>query len=155
MTSQERVVATLNHRQPDQVPIDLSAHRSSGMAAIAYPKVRKALGLEPRTIYVYDPVQQLAIMDEDVLERFGIDVTEIGRAFCHDEKWWVDWTLPDGTPCKMPSWSKPERKGTDWVVMAPAGHVMARMPELSVTFEQAYWPRSEERRVGKECRSRW
>ena len=110
------------------------------MAAIAYPKVRRALGLEPRTIYVYDPVQQLAIIDEDVLERFGIDVTEIGRAFCHDDKWWTDWTLPDGTPCKMPIWSKPERKGTDWVVMAPAGHVMARMPELSVTFDQAYWP---------------
>jgi uroporphyrinogen decarboxylase len=140
MTSQERVLASLNHKQPDQVPIDLSAHRSSGMAAIAYPKVRKALGLEPRTVYVYDPVQQLAIIDEDVLERFGIDVTEIGRAFCHDDKWWTDWTLPDGTPCKMPIWSKPVRKGTDWVVMAPAGHVMARMPELSVTFDQAWWP---------------
>ncbi len=110
------------------------------MAAIAYPKVRKALGLEPRTIYVYDPVQQLAIIDEDVLERFGIDVTEIGRAFCHDEKWWTDWTLPDGTPCKMPIWAKPERRGTEWVVMAPAGHVMARMPELSVTFDQSWWP---------------
>lgn len=140
MTSQERVLASLNHRQPDRVPIDLSAHRSSGIAAIAYPKVRAALGLEPRTVYVYDPVQQLAIIDEDVLERFGIDVTEIGRAFCHEEKWWTDWTLPDGTPCKMPVWAKPERNGSEWVVRAPKGHIMARMPEWSVTFDQAWWP---------------
>ena len=140
MTSQERVLASLNHRQPDQVPIDLSAHRSSGMAAIAYPKVRAALGLEPRTVYVYDPVQQLAIIDEDVLDRFGIDVTEIGRAFCRDDKWWTDWILPDGTPCKMPAWAKPERNGSEWVVRAPRGHIMARMPEWSVTFDQAWWP---------------
>jgi uroporphyrinogen decarboxylase len=140
MTSQERVLASLNHCQPDRVPIDLSAHRSSGIAAIAYPKVRAALGLPPRTIYVYDPVQQLALIDDDVLERFGVDTTEIGRGFCHDEKWWADWTLPDGTPCKMPVWSQPERDGTQWVVRAPSGRIMARMPELSVTFDQAYWP---------------
>ena len=140
MTSQERVLASINHRQPDRVPIDLGAHRSSSIAAIAYPKLRAALGLEPRTVDVYDPVQQLAIVHEDVLERFGIDVISLGRGFSNDDKWWADWTLPDGTPCRMPVWSQPERHGTDWVVRAPSGRIIARMPELSVTFDQAYWP---------------
>ena len=57
MTSRERVKTALNHREPDKVPIDLSGHRSSGISAIAYAKLRKYLGLEPKPIRVYDPVQ--------------------------------------------------------------------------------------------------
>ena len=50
MTPRERVLAALNHEQPDRVPIDLSGHRSSGIAAIAYRKLRAAMGLPERTI---------------------------------------------------------------------------------------------------------
>ena len=71
MTSRERVLAALAHRQPDRVPLDFGGHRSSGIAALAYPQLRAALGLPPRTVRVYDPVQQLAIIDEDVLDRLG------------------------------------------------------------------------------------
>lgn len=140
MTSQERVLATMNHRQPDRVPLDLSAHRSSGIAAIAYPKLRAALGLEPRSVDVFDVVQQLAICHDDVLDRLGVDVVLLGRAFCQEDKWWADWILPDGSPCRVPVWSQPVRRGEEWVLVAPSGRTMARMPELSVTFDQAYWP---------------
>ena len=140
MTSRERIVAALNHRQPDLVPVDLGSYRSSGIAAIAYPKLRSALGLEPRTIFVYDPVQQLAIVDEDVLDWAGADAIELGRGFCREEKWWADWTLPDGTPCKMPVWAVPERCGAEWIYRSPRGHVMARMPEGALHFDQTWWP---------------
>ena len=62
MTPQERVLATLNHQQPDRVPIDFGGHRSSGIAAIAYRKLREALDLPERPIRIYDPVPQLAII---------------------------------------------------------------------------------------------
>jgi len=140
MTSRERILTALNHREPDRVPVDLGSYRSSGISAIAYPKLRQALGLEPRTIYVYDPVQQLAIVDEDVLTWAGADAIELGRGFCAEEKWWADWTLPDGTPCKMPAWAVPERDGREWVFRFSGGHVMARMPEGSQHFDQSWWP---------------
>ncbi len=140
MTSRERVLASLNHQQPDRVPVDLSGYRSSGISPIAYPRLRAALGLEPRSVDVYDAVQQLAICHEDVLDCLGVDTMELGRAFCKDDKWWADWTLPDGSPCRMPVWAQPERIGTDWVLRAPSGRVMARMPEGSLTFDQVYWP---------------
>ena len=76
MTSRERVLTALNHREPDRIPVDLSGHRSSGISAIAYAKLRDYLGLEKRPLRVYDPVQQLAIVDDDVLDRFGIDTIE-------------------------------------------------------------------------------
>ena len=81
MTSRERVLSSLKHRQPDRVPVDLSGYRSSGIAAIAYPKLRAVLDLEPRPIDVYDPVQQLAIVHPDVLDCLGIDTLELGRGF--------------------------------------------------------------------------
>lgn len=140
MTSRERVLAALDHIQPDRIPIDLSGHRSSGISAIAYPKLRAHLGLPPRPVRVYDPVQQLAIVDEDVLDLFGVDTIELGRGFCHEDKWWTEWMLPDGSPCLMPVWALPERLGEDWVLRAPSGRVMARMPEGSLHFDQVYWP---------------
>ena len=140
MTSKERVLCSLDWREPDRVPIDLSGHRSSGISAIAYPKLRAALGLPPKPIRVYDIIQQLAIVDEDVLERFGVDTIELGRGFALDEDDWADWTLPDGTPCKVPAWSVPEREGSRWVIRSASGRVIAAMPDGALYFEQTYWP---------------
>lgn len=139
-SSRDRVLAALNHKQPDRVAVDLSGHRSSGISAVAYPRLRAALGLEPRTVYVYDPIQQLAIVDEDVLDLFGVDTIELGRQFCREDRWWVDWTLPDGTPCKMPVWAAPEKQGDGWILRAADEHVLARMPEGALHFDQIYWP---------------
>src|SRR3974390_2703094 len=129
-TSRERVLAALNHQQPDRVPVDLSGHRSSGIAAMAYAKLRRLMDLPARPLRVYDPVQQLAIVDEDVLQRFGIDTIELGRAFAHEDKYWTEWVLPNGTPCLMPVWAKPERQNGEWVLLSrPTRQVIARMPE--------------------------
>ena len=140
MTSRERVLAALDHRQPDRVPVDFSGHRSSGIAAIAYPKLREYLGLPPRPVRVYDVIQQLAIVDEDVLERFGVDTIELGRGFALDENSWSPWTLPDGTPALVPAWTQLERDEGRWVIRLQAGRVFAHMPDGSLYFEQTYFP---------------
>jgi len=143
MTPRERVLAAIEHREPDRVPIDFSGHRSSGIAAIAYARLRKALGLPERPIRVYDPIQQLAIVDDDVLERFHVDVIEMGRGFALADEHWVDWTLPDGTPCQMPRWAAPERVEGAWVLCNSSGRVVGRMPDGALYFEQAHWPYAE------------
>ena len=63
----ERVLKTISHNQPDRVPIDFSGHRSSGINPEAYRNLRQYLGLPERPIKVYDMVQQLAVLDEDIL----------------------------------------------------------------------------------------
>ncbi len=144
MTSRERVLTACNPRQPDRVPVDLSGHPSSGIAAIAYARLRDYLGLPKRTLRVYDPIQQLAIVDDDVLERFGIDVLDLGRAFALDEASWADWTLPDATPCKMPAWALPEKADGGWIFRSKSGRVIAHMPEGALYFEQTYFPFADE-----------
>jgi len=136
----ERVLASINHVQPDRVPIDLGGHRSSGIAAIAYPKLREHLGLPERPVRVYDLIQQLAAIDEDVLDRFGVDTIELGRGFALDDTSWADWELPDGTPCQVPAWALPERAGDAWVLRSQSGRVIGTMPDGALYFEQTHWP---------------
>ncbi len=145
MNSRQRVLAALNHQEPDRVPVDLSGHRSSGIAAMAYARLRRHLGLAERPIRVYDPIQQLAIVDADVLDRFGVDTIELGRAFAEEDDCWADWILPDGTPCQMPLWAWPERDGQRWVLRSrKTGRVIAQMPDGTLYFEQTYYPFAEE-----------
>jgi len=143
MTPRERVLAALNHVEPDRVPVDLSGHRSSGIAAIAYPKLRAYLGLGPRPVRVYDVIQQLAVVDEDVLERFGVDCVEMGRGFALADDDWKPWTLPDGTDCLVPAWTRLEYRSDRWVILSDSGRVIAHMPDGTLYFEQTYFPLAE------------
>ncbi len=139
MTPRERILAALNHREADRVPVDFSGHRSSGIAAMAYSKLRKHLGLSPRPVRIYDVIQQIAIVDEDVLERFGVDTIELGRGFSLDDRSWSEWTLPDGTPCFVPEWIRIEREKGRWVIRSKTGRVLSQMPDGALYFEQTYF----------------
>jgi uroporphyrinogen decarboxylase len=143
MTSRERVLTALHHQQPDRVPIDFGGHRSSGISAIAYARLRRHLGLASRPIRVYDVIQQLAVIDEDVLDRFQVDTIELGRAFAVEDEYWRDWVLPDGTPCQVPRWAQPEADGDGWLLRSQSGRVMSRMPAGAIYFEQEHYPLAE------------
>ena len=90
MTGRERVMAALNFKQPDKVPIDLNGHRSSGISVVAYRELRKFLDLPPGTLYIYDFIQQLAIVERDVLDLFDIDVFQLGCDFDQIPEYWQD-----------------------------------------------------------------
>ena len=143
MTHRERVLAAINHREPDRVPIDFGGHHSSGISAIAYTRLRSFLGLPARPVRVMEPIQQIAVVDDDVLDLFGVDTVELGRAFALRGSDWADWVLPDGTPCKIPAWVKPEREAGRWVVRSAQGRVIAQMPDGALYFEQTYYPFAE------------
>lgn len=140
MNSRERVFSALNHREPDRIPIDFSGHRSSGIAAIAYRKLREYLGLPQKPIRIYDIIQQLAIVDDDVLDYFDVDTIELGRAFSLKDEDWADWILPDGTPCQVPVWSVPEKEKDRWVLKSNEGKIISHMPDGALYFEQVYYP---------------
>ena len=140
MTSRERIRCALHHQQTDLVPIDFGGHRSSGIAAIAYVKLKKALGISSGDIYVYDMVQQLAIVEPEVLQAVGSDVVELGRGFMLDDTDWQDWVLPDGTPCKIPGFINVEKRGNDSYLLSDDRVDLAIQKESSLYFEQIHWP---------------
>jgi len=136
----QHVLNAIDHIEPEKVPVDFGGHRSSGIMAIGYRKLREHLGLPPRPLRVYDVVQQLAIIDDDVLERFDVDTTELGRGFCAEDRWWKPWQLPDGTDCLIPSWFDVRKRGEDWYLHGPSGRAIAVQKAGCLYFEQIYWP---------------
>lgn len=150
MNSRERVLCTMNHQEPDCVPIDFGGHRSSGISGMAYARLREYLGLPQKPIRIFDIIQLLAIVDRDVLDLFGVDTVEMSRAFCQDTAMWHDWTMPDGTPCQIPVWLQPEREGDDWILRSESGRVIARLPRKSPYFDQVYFPLEDGRIPGSD-----
>jgi uroporphyrinogen decarboxylase len=144
MSPRERVLKAFEFKESDQIPLDLSGHRSSGLSASAYPGLRKALGLKPAPIRIYDPVQQLAVLHDDVLDTLGIDTIELGRAFALEDKDWRPWTLPNGTDCFLPEWVNPEREEKRWIIRSKSGRMIAQMPDGAQFFEQIWYPFYEE-----------
>ena len=75
MTSRERLLTALNHKQPDRVPIDFGGFQT-GIHKKAYEQLLDYLGIQ-EDIAILDPVQQLAKPGEQVLQRFRVDTRYI------------------------------------------------------------------------------
>ena len=73
MTSRERVLKAIAHKEPDRVPLDLGSTQVTGISVIAYKNLRTHLGMPERKMRVCDTIQQIASPDEDILVRFGVD----------------------------------------------------------------------------------
>ena len=73
MISRERVITTLNHIEPDKVPIDLGGNQS-GINIIAYRNLLEYLDISDNNIQFCDYVQQLALPCEELLQRFEVDL---------------------------------------------------------------------------------
>ncbi len=143
MNSRDRVLQSMNFIQPDRVPVDFGGHRSSGIMAIAYARLRDYLGLPKCLPRVYDMPQQLAIIEEDVLERFNVDCIELGRGFCQDDSDWKPWILPNGTECFIPNWINPVSENGHWVIKASDGTPIAIQKKGMLYFDQTYFPMME------------
>ena len=109
MTSRERVIAAINHREPDRVPVDLGATPSSGISIVAHSNLMKFLGLDYPT-YGYDVIQQVAQPSMELLEQFSVDVLDVGRFFNESPEYWHEMELTPGHKAFYPSWFKPERQ---------------------------------------------
>ena len=85
MNHRERVLTTLNHNEPDRVPIDFGSY--SGATSInvhAYQNLLDYLGIkrEPR---VENILIFTAEIDDDILERFNVDTKSVKPSLPLDE----------------------------------------------------------------------
>jgi len=129
MTPRQRVLAAINHRTPDRVPIDLGGNQT-GIHKFAYSALLERLGIQDDPV-IMDAVQQLARPCEALLERFHVDTRYIaagaaegfngdivkrrrnGRLW-HDltDEFGVTWSMPDDRPFYMDISHHPLAKAT-------------------------------------------
>jgi hypothetical protein len=144
MTSRERLLTSLDHEEPDRVPLDLGASPLTGMHVSSVYKLRQALKLDPpgTPVKVMDPYQMLGEVGMDLVDALEMDVLPVPAAstfFGYRLEGWKPWTLPDGTPVLVPEGfnTTPEPSGD--ILMYPEGDPEAapsgRMPQGGFYFD--------------------
>lgn len=109
VSSRERVLRALSHREPDRIPFDVGGTGLSTMHVTAYRNLRRHLGLpesEPRVGMV---AEQLALVDEDVSQRLETDFRLVlpgkasdfryvfrdeGKYEAYTDEWGIGWRKP-------------------------------------------------------------
>ena len=74
MNSRQRLLTTLNHQEPDHIPLDLGSTQVTGIHRVAYITLRQVLGLAPVEPQICDYIQGLALPDDDLIQRLGVDM---------------------------------------------------------------------------------
>lgn len=114
MNSRERVLAAINHQEPDRIPLDLGGSGTTGMHASSVYLLRQALKLDPpgAPVKVTEPYQLLGEIQPDMIEALGVDVLPLPsprNMFGYENVGWKPFTFFDGTPMLVP-----ERFNTDY-----------------------------------------
>jgi hypothetical protein len=106
MTSRQRVIESINHREPDYVPLDIGGCGQTGINASTLYALRRAYALEEHPVEICEPLQLLGTVEPDLLEKIGADVVPLwnrGNLFGLSGPREKRWDMPDGTPTLMPN----------------------------------------------------
>ncbi|MHB1296399.1 MAG: uroporphyrinogen decarboxylase family protein [Anaerolineae bacterium] len=139
MTSRERVLAAINHREPDRVPLDLGGSRVTGIDVSAYTRLRRHLGLRLEPAKVVDVWQMLAWVEDPVVQALGADVLPVPRLnqeFGTRVDTWQPWQLDDGTAVQMPGNFHPVEGPAGARDVYLDGELVARKAASSVYFDR-------------------
>jgi uroporphyrinogen decarboxylase len=141
MTSRERILSAINHKQPDKVPVDIGATPSSGISMVAYQNLVKHLGIKNQKNKVYDVIQEVTQPEQEILDLLGVDVVDVGRFFNTAEDYWHELELIKGYPALYPKWFNPvwQPDGV-WLAPGKTGEYIGKMPVGATFFDQLIFP---------------
>lgn len=125
MTSRQRILETINHRQPDRVPVDLGTTGQTGMNASTLYRLRKALGLEEHPIEISEIFQLLGKVDPDMMQYAGADVIGLNNPsnmFGVPDGPLKPFRMPDGTPTLIAQGNEYDVTEDGSVYMYPQGN---------------------------------
>lgn len=153
MNSRERILTTLQHKEPDRVPVDLGSTVVTGISAIAYNKLKGYLGINNGSTRIYDLAQQLAQPEIMVLDIIDADVLPVipkrGLKVSPSEKW-KESKLPDGSPCEVPEWFNPEiLPDGSQILRDETERINLKMPKDGYYFDKVLYPLEDVTSIGE------
>lgn len=78
MTSRERLLTALQHKEPDRPPMDFGATHVTGMNVTTVHRLRQALlGEKDYRVKVIEPYQMLGEIDSKLADALGVDVVGV------------------------------------------------------------------------------
>jgi len=142
MGSRERLLAALDHREPDQAPVDFSSTPVSGIHVTCVAALRDHYGLEKRLVKIHEPYQMLGWLDEDLKQAMGIDVEGVfpyDTLFGFRNRGWKPWKLESGLEVLVPEDFRTTTDANGDTLIYPKGDLTAppsgRMPKGGHFFD--------------------
>jgi uroporphyrinogen-III decarboxylase len=142
MTSKERVIAAINHREPDRLPIDFGGTAVTGVHVSCVAALRDFYGLEKRLVKVHEPYQMLGFIEDDLAEAMGLDVEGFFRRktmFGFATGNWKSWRTPQGLEVLVPGAFETTVDSEGYILIYPEGDRSAapsgRMPKDGYFFD--------------------
>ena len=143
-SSRQRVTMTLNHQEPDRIPLDLGGSAVTGMHVSTVYALRQALKLDPpgTPVKIIEPYQLLGEIKLDLMDALGVDVIGLWNPktmFGFKNEGWKEWTTFDGTPALVPEGFNTDPESDGDLLMYPEGDKSApasgRMPKEGWYFD--------------------
>ena len=136
-THRERVLAALNHRNPDRIPVDVGGTGATQINLASYNNLKTYLGLDPGPTRLLSRRSNIAAVDDEILRRLDVDCRGI-RPPGPDSR--PEQDLPDGSI--IDNW------GVTWAKPAK-GHYYVKKPvftgDLTAnTLSQYDWPNPDD-----------
>ena len=140
-SKRKRVIDAINHRTPDRAPMDFGGSAVTGMHVSCVAKLRDYYGLDKRPVKVCEPYQMLGLIEDDLKEAIGIDVTPLlsrTNMFGFDNRDWKPWTF-NGLEVLAPADFRTTVDEKGDTLIYPKGDVSAppsgRMPKDGFFFD--------------------
>lgn len=144
LTSRQRVLQTMDHKEPSSLAIDFGSSTSTGVSVFAYAKLQEYLHIDTGELpKLYELFLMMADPTMNMIDRMGGDIVQLKR---YAPNWdivlenWKEWKLPDGTPCLVPGAFNPVVTEEGLAVHDSQGRAIAAMPSKSHFFEQTVYP---------------
>lgn len=140
MTSRERILAAINHEPVDRLPVDFGGTRQTGIAALAYVRLREFLGLPARRpVRVFDLFQMLGEIEPEVAARFGADCVGLYRpsvAFGLRNERWKLYRFSESLEAEVPGDFEPVRGQDGSLTIFRDGEAVGLMPADGFYFDR-------------------
>ena len=142
MNARERLIAAINHCEPDRAPLDLGSTTATGMAVSTMANFRRYLGLEDRMVKAFEPFQMLGEVDEDLRMAVGSDCIGLWSRntwFGYKNINYKKWTMPDGLEVMVGEGIQVDYDDEGSVLLYPQGDRLvppsAKMPGTGKFFD--------------------
>ncbi len=141
MTKRQRLINTLNHKEPDRVVMDFGSTAITGMSANCVYALKKHYGIDTPT-RIDEPFQLLGEVDEDLRQALGVDVVDVtdnSNMFGFQNEGWKPWRMPSGIDVEVPKNfnTTVDKEGTTYIY--PEGDMQvpacAKMPKGGFYFD--------------------
>ena len=135
-------MAAVNRREPDRVPIDFGSTSVTGIHASCVAALRDRFGLERQPVKVHEPGQMLGLIEEDLKQAMGLDVTGVFRRntkFGFPVGGWKPWRTHQGLEVLVPGGFNTTTEPNGDTLIYPEGDLSApasgRMPASGYFFD--------------------